>query len=168
MAPTFSVRNAQPHGSKNRVLSHQPSPPYHERRLLNLQILAKQRKNLNSSLFVNALQGDYQVPIEELYRRLIILDWDDTINPSSWCMKNGILTVRPPTRNDLQVTRDLSQKAAKMLTICLAHGQVVIVTNAESGWVELSARSLMPDVARYVLNESYSDLLLSGFYIRFQ
>jgi hypothetical protein len=80
--------------------------------------------------------------------RLFIIDWDDTINASSWCMKQGILTIRPPNRNDLQAVRELSAKAAATIQKCLEHGIVVIVTNAEAGWVECSARELMPDVAR--------------------
>ena len=150
MAPTFFVRNASQTSSRNRVFSHQGPPVYQAEKLLNLTVLGKQHLSNVAPLVITPLSREFPVEETACSRRLIIIDWDDTINPSSWCMKNGILTVRQPTRNDLQVIRDLSQKAAKTLTMCLAHGHVVIVTNAETGWVELSAKSLMPDVARYV------------------
>lgn len=79
-------------------------------------------------------------------RKLFLIDWDDTLNPSSWCMHYGILTIRPPRKDEVNAVAGLSAKVLKTLTYCMEHGNVVIVTNAESGWVEKSARFLMPDV----------------------
>jgi hypothetical protein len=79
---------------------------------------------------------------------MILIDWDDTLNPSSWCMKNGVLTVRAPFNSEIQALRELSLKVSLTLQRCLGNGFVVIVTNAEAGWVELSAKSLLPDVSR--------------------
>ena len=80
--------------------------------------------------------------------KLFLIDWDDTLNPSSWCMRNGILTVRPPRRDEVSAVACLSTKVIKTLTYCMDQGEVVIITNAESGWVEMSARFLMPEVSK--------------------
>ena len=83
---------------------------------------------------------------EQTTRKLILIDWDDTLNPSSWCMRNGILTVRPPRRDEVNALSTLATKVLRTLNDCMELGHVVIVTNAEAGWVELSARFLMPEV----------------------
>jgi hypothetical protein len=77
---------------------------------------------------------------------LIILDWDDTLNPSSWCIKNRITTVSACDSAIVADLRRISAQAAKTLTACMEVGDVVIVTNAESGWVQLSAKNYMPEV----------------------
>jgi hypothetical protein len=79
-------------------------------------------------------------------RKLIIIDWDDTLNPSTWCLKNGVLTVRQSTQKELQSLRELSLLVVNTLKKCMQHGLLVIVTNAEAGWVEASSRTLLPDV----------------------
>jgi hypothetical protein len=95
--------------------------------------------------------------IEPVNAKLFIVDWDDTLNASSWCVRKGILTIRPPNEAEIAQVKELSKHCALTLRTCLDHGNVVIVTNAESGWVELSARQLMPEVAKYV----YSDRVVS-------
>ena len=92
---------------------------------------------------------------------LTIIDWDDTLNPSHWCVSNGALVtgsslssemIRLPSGDQLSTLKCLSQAAAKTISICLELGNVAIVTNAESGWVEISSRVLLPEVHAYVFS----------------
>jgi len=82
---------------------------------------------------------------------LILLDWDDTIFPSTWAvanglrMQNGLMTELPP---DIRATLEsCAASAHEALLAALAVGTVVVVTNAQKGWVELSAKHFMPTVA---------------------
>ena len=131
MSPTFLVTNS----ANVRVFSQKHSLDMKSKRILSHVSIQKQL----------ATTGRSHGPA---CPRLIIIDWDDTLNPSSWCMKNGVLTVRPPFGNEISTLRELSLKVAATLQKCLENGLVVIVTNAETGWVEMSAKMLLPDVSR--------------------
>ena len=79
---------------------------------------------------------------------LIILDWDDTILPSSWVAGEGLRLDEPQTLPEavVQTLRPLEESAVKLITQACNHGPVVIITNAETGWVELSAKRFLPAV----------------------
>lgn len=112
-------------------------------RLLDLEVLLKQRPTLptpNSEDLSNS------------FHQLIIIDWDDTLNPSTWCVRSGVLVHVEPSNRDVESVRELSSRVAETISLCMKWGHVVIVTNAESGWVELSAGSLMPEVEMYVVS----------------
>lgn len=78
----------------------------------------------------------------------IVFDYDDTILASSWLAQNGLrLDGNEPVPAEAQ--KQLSQlaaSAAKLLQHAQAYGEVVIITNAETGWVELSAKKFMPSL----------------------
>jgi len=95
---------------------------------------------------------------------VIILDWDDTILCSSSlssrgyrldtplerpCLANGNGSQMTPeaTLLDLQL-RAIEQVAVTLLTLALAAAPnaVHIITNAETGWVQLSAQKFIPGV----------------------
>ncbi len=77
-----------------------------------------------------------------------MFDYDDTILASSWLAQNGLrLDGNEPVPAEAQ--KQLSQlaaSAAKLLQHAQAYGEVVIITNAETGWVELSAKKFMPSL----------------------
>lgn len=82
---------------------------------------------------------------------LILLDWDDTVFPSSWAVANG-LRMQNGLMKDLApeiktMLESCAASALEALEACLAAGTVVVVTNAQKGWVELSANHFMPKVA---------------------
>ena len=79
---------------------------------------------------------------------LVIFDWDDTILPSSWVAGEGLRLDEPQTLPEkvAQTLRPLEESAVKLLTQACNHGPVVIITNAETGWVELSAKRFLPAV----------------------
>jgi hypothetical protein len=79
---------------------------------------------------------------------LMIWDWDDTILPSAWCARNR-LTLEDPRPVRAEQARHLKKVAAearKTLLACksVAGCKVVIITNAEEKWVQLSCAKFMP------------------------
>jgi len=135
--------------ARNQSISNRITGPISLRKpFLPIEQLRKQG-HLSTAPLSLLVVGNQQRP-KPVNGKLFIVDWDDTLNASSWCVRNGILTCRPPSESDLNHVADLAQRSTATLRSCLNHGNVVIVTNAESGWVELSARQLMPEVSKYV------------------
>ena len=76
-------------------------------------------------------------------KTLIILDWDDTLFPTSWATKNDIDLTDPDTQNKYIVSfSKLDLLLHKLLTNFLNCGTVIIVTNATLGWVLISSNIL--------------------------
>lgn len=77
-------------------------------------------------------------------KTLIILDWDDTLFPTSWLVKMNI------NLND-QIVKKYYQKyfekldnlIHKLLSILMRYGRVIIVTNALLTWISVSS-SVLP------------------------
>eukprot|EP00930_Biecheleria_cincta_P051784 TRINITY_DN369_c0_g2_i1.p1 TRINITY_DN369_c0_g2~~TRINITY_DN369_c0_g2_i1.p1 ORF type:complete len:359 (+),score=66.18 TRINITY_DN369_c0_g2_i1:35-1111(+) len=85
---------------------------------------------------------------------LLIFDWDDTILPSSWIQGQGLRlddssVVSPCQREQLA---EVARVAAETLRVAKTLGKVVLITNAERGWIELSCRKFLPTI--YPLLES--------------
>lgn len=98
---------------------------------------------------------------------VLIFDWDDTVLPSSWVQEQGFrldgdsyLTVQQ--QEELQ---DLVRLAAETLSIAKQLGTVVMVTNSERGWIELSCQKFMP--ALIPLLENVKLLSARSVYERF-
>lgn len=79
---------------------------------------------------------------------IIFIDWDDTVLPTSWLSKNGLLqgtaAASAEQRSQLQI---LAEKVAEVLEASTGYGKVVIVTNAVDGWVQQSCRRFLPSLA---------------------
>jgi hypothetical protein len=70
---------------------------------------------------------------------LIIFDWDDTICPTTALSNNSEV--------DQEAVKDLVSEAKKTIEKARdVAAEVIIVTNATSGWVELSCERWMPDL----------------------
>ena len=83
-----------------------------------------------------------------------ILDWDDTICPSTYLASMGVrvddASSLPPA---LQRQLDLLEQAViDIVKEALRFGKVVVITNAEAGWVELSGRRFLPGVVSFLNN----------------
>ena len=79
---------------------------------------------------------------------VVLLDWDDTLLPSTMLTSLGYKvdesTALPPDlASDLA---GLEEDVIMLLDTCQQHGTVLLVTNAETGWVELSSERFMPTV----------------------
>jgi len=101
----------------------------------------------------NPLENEPSGEVQELRpftleETVLIFDWDDTILPSAWVQSQGLRLDEESKVNEFQRAQ-LSQVAnAAMETIRAAkqHGTVVLVTNAERGWIELSCQKFMPEL----------------------
>lgn len=83
---------------------------------------------------------------------VIMFDWDDTLLASSFLSARGYRVDCPESPATIDDAADLAQLRAQEQCVCallklaLSYGTVNIVTNAEIGWVELSAAKFMPSV----------------------
>lgn len=81
-----------------------------------------------------------------------ILDWDDTICPSTYLASLGLrvddsASLPVPLQQQLE---QLEQAVINIVKKALRFGAVVIITNAEAGWVELSGRRFLPRVVQFL------------------
>lgn len=77
---------------------------------------------------------------------ILIFDWDDTVLPSSWLQDGGFRLdgegkELEPHREELE---ELARRATETLRVAQQLGKVVLVTNAERGWIEMSCRRFLP------------------------
>jgi len=78
---------------------------------------------------------------------IIIFDWDDTLCPSTTCMRHHGLNVlgAPPEGTVAQQLEELSREVSLLLEqAATLTEKVVVVTNAEEGWVDLSCKAWLP------------------------
>jgi len=84
---------------------------------------------------------------------VIIFDWDDTICPSEFLMQRGItaekIINKEPIIFDEKEREYLESIENSIISIIksLPHALFYIVTNAQKGWVELTAEFLFPKLA---------------------
>lgn len=75
---------------------------------------------------------------------IIIIDWDDTLYPTSWTVENNIDLTNPKSRYKyIKYFEKLDDNLNLMLNEMLTLGEIVIITNAMPEWVELSL-SVLP------------------------
>jgi len=80
---------------------------------------------------------------------VIIFDWDDTLLASTCLHQKGyrLDNVLPPCEEVDSGLQQLQTAVVSVLNMALQFGPVSIVTNAETGWVHLSAQKWMPAVS---------------------
>jgi len=79
---------------------------------------------------------------------VVIFDWDDTVLPSSWVQDQGLSLSADSllTPEQEQVLAELARCATKTMRVARTLGTIVLVTNAERGWVELSCMKFLPSL----------------------
>jgi hypothetical protein len=79
---------------------------------------------------------------------ILIFDWDDTVLPSTWIQEQGLRLDDEShlTEEQMAVLNKMAVFAAQTLNTAKRHGKVVLVTNAERGWIELSCQKFMPSL----------------------
>jgi len=84
--------------------------------------------------------------LEGLAKNTVVLfDYDDTLLASSYLSGKGYRLDSDATSADVDAgLKELEQSVMAVLTMALKFGHVHIVTNAETGWVQLSAQKFMP------------------------
>jgi len=81
-------------------------------------------------------------------RTVIFLDWDDTLLCSSVLSDQGIKLDSDMEHATELVSQleELSDYVISVLNVAMTYGNVYIVTNGETGWVQLSAQKFLPSV----------------------
>ena len=75
---------------------------------------------------------------------LIILDWDDTLFPTSWMTSNRINLMDKNLHNKyIPHFTELDKILSRLLRVMLLCGKILIITNALPQWVHISC-SIMP------------------------
>lgn len=76
----------------------------------------------------------------EKHNTLFILDWDDTLFPTNWVIKNGINLMNSTTREQYTIYfQELDRVLSSFLKKITGIGRVVIVTNALLDWIHISS-----------------------------
>lgn len=84
-------------------------------------------------------------------KTLIIFDYDDTILPTSFLAKNGFrVDSAAPTGNIKRALDEYSRYVNRTLIEASKYGHVLIVTNAETGWIQLTVEKFLPQSAATV------------------
>ena len=88
--------------------------------------------------------------VRNIYNSLIIFDWDDTLFPTSFFAKNGYFSENTflAEKEDkfFQRINKLEKAVIDLLNLALSKGDVYIITNAQSGWVEYSSNIFYPNL----------------------
>jgi len=80
---------------------------------------------------------------------LIIFDWDDTLSPSTWLQQQGLKVAdgsAVPNDKRKEELKRVGQCVSRTLQHAKCLGTVIIVTNADKGWVELCCAKFFPEV----------------------
>mmetsp|Transcript_1884 Transcript_1884/g.6024 ORF Transcript_1884/g.6024 Transcript_1884/m.6024 type:complete len:238 (+) Transcript_1884:212-925(+) len=79
---------------------------------------------------------------------ILIFDWDNTVLPTTWLEGQGLGPSErsAPSEEQRSLLGAMAEHARQTLHIAKAHGKVVLVTNAEHGWVEMSCKKFLPQL----------------------
>lgn len=73
------------------------------------------------------------------HNTLFILDWDDTLFPTSWTTKNKINIINKNSQGYIEHFKSLDRTLCPFLKKLKEYGKVIIVTNALKDWVKISS-----------------------------
>ncbi len=93
----------------------------------------------------------------DILNNFIIFDWDDTLMAtttfklSNICLNCNINVIPSDLLNKFN---ELSEKVLSILEKSIKNYKVVIITNSDEGWVELSSQKLMPNVYNFIYDNN--------------
>jgi len=71
---------------------------------------------------------------------LIILDWDDTLFPTTWVNKNNVQIMNISKELYLRFFEKIDNSLLKLFKLLVKCGDVIIITNALLNWIDISSR----------------------------
>lgn len=83
---------------------------------------------------------------------MIIFDWDDTILPSSFVDKAQADNLNELPQQYHGLFREIETCTEKCLAEAAKHGEVIIITNSDEGWVKYSAERYLPNLIPVLRN----------------
>ena len=94
---------------------------------------------------------------KDFIKAVMFFDWDDTLCPSSDLAKRGLTLssiddLRLPGSNISRTLDCFEQVLIPFITSSKQLADICIVTNAELGWVELSARKFFPRLVPFLID----------------
>jgi len=78
--------------------------------------------------------------------KVIIFDWDDTICPSSFVDQFKVDTFSDLPLHYQNLFNEIGRCAERCLAAAAKHGEVIIITNSDEGWVDYSAERYVPNL----------------------
>jgi hypothetical protein len=88
-------------------------------------------------------------------KTLILLDWDDTLYPTSWTVKNNIdMNDKNNIRKYQLYFFKLDAILYKLISTLLKYGTVIIVTNAAKKWVFMTL-TMLPNTQKLIQDKVY-------------
>ena len=114
-----------------------------------LNIYKKDEQYIRKVYYSQLLLKKVWKPINDSKRHnsLIIFDWDDTLLPTSFLVPKGIFEDDSElNEKDQNKINKLQDSVQKLLLLALSKGDVYIITNADEGWVEFSAKKYYPKI----------------------
>jgi len=90
-----------------------------------------------SNKYLKSKYGNWKITTQNT---LIILDWDDTLFPTSWASKNKIDLMTTASRDRYIIQfQELDRTLSSFLKNISNYGRIVIITNAMADWVTISS-----------------------------
>lgn len=80
---------------------------------------------------------------------VVVLDWDDTLFPSSFVDRKKLIHARGLDELPSELQRgfaELERATTRLITTAATYGTVLIITNAQTGWVELCVSKFFPSL----------------------
>jgi hypothetical protein len=85
----------------------------------------------------------------ELSGNLIVFDYDDTLFPTTYLAQKGYRLDGPDVSDDVrEILDEYSVVVRETLTLARKLGNVIILTNAETGWIELTSQKFTPALSQ--------------------
>jgi len=116
-------------------------------------MLANNSITYNSIEQVKMLYPNIEHRRKKLNRKVVIVDYDDTILPSTFVDRWQIENSKDLPLHFQNMLEELSRATEKFLLEASKYGEVIIITNSDEGWVQFSAErycpSLLPVIAKY-------------------
>ena len=82
---------------------------------------------------------------------LLILDWDDTLCPTTWLYQTGLAECNGPVnKNQYELLHICATHINAVLDVARHFGTRMILTNASHGWVEYCIRRFLPACAECI------------------
>jgi len=107
-------------------------------------------QNVRTTSTTNNLAQSRESEFESsIFDTCIIFDWDDTLFPSSYVEREGFHGVSSfdelPRESQSQFI-DLERQIMTLLKKASEYGHVLIITNAQNGWVEFCCKRFLPNL----------------------
>jgi len=87
-------------------------------------------------------------------KKLMFIDWDDTLFPTEW-IKTSDVNLQDPNDTMISMFHELDILITDMIVNMLFLGDVLIVTNGTSGWVN-GCLNVLPNFKQIIENEAIS------------